>query len=89
MRTTLLAAALAGAALRAGGPAAPPPAPVDEYRIHADGGIVYDPLRREAEKTGALARFAGAPATGATPLSMTSSRAASAPHKGPCAPSTR
>jgi hypothetical protein len=43
----------------------PERAPVDEYRIHADGGIVYDPLRREAEKTGALAAFAASATTDA------------------------
>jgi hypothetical protein len=37
----------------------PEPAPVFEYPIHADGGIVYDPLRREAVKTGALAKWEG------------------------------
>ena len=35
------------------------PAPVDEYLIHPDGGIVYDPQRREAESTGQLARYKG------------------------------
>ena len=40
--------------------AAPRPAPVEQYAIHADGGLVYDPLRREAERTGALARYAKA-----------------------------
>jgi len=38
----------------------PQPAPVNEYPIHADGGIVYDPLRREAEKTGQLTRYTDA-----------------------------
>ncbi len=38
----------------------PKPAPVDEYLIHKDGGIIYDPLRREAEATGQLAKYAGA-----------------------------
>ena len=37
--------------------ALPRPAPVDEYPIHADGGLIYDPLRREAENTGQLARY--------------------------------
>jgi hypothetical protein len=39
------------------GTAAPLPASVDEYAIHADGGIVYDPLRREAEKTEQLKKY--------------------------------
>lgn len=33
------------------------PAPVTEFPIHADGGIIYDPLRREAEKTHVLEKF--------------------------------
>ena len=37
------------------------PAPVDEYAIAGDGGLVYDPLRREAFKTGQLAAYASAP----------------------------
>ncbi|MBI4579884.1 MAG: hypothetical protein HY718_09290, partial [Planctomycetes bacterium] len=37
--------------------AAPKPAPVWEYPIHADGGIVYDPLRREAGRTGQLDKY--------------------------------
>lgn len=32
------------------------PGPVDEYRIHPDGGLIYDPIRREAEATGQLVR---------------------------------
>lgn len=32
-----------------------------EYPIHPDGGIIYDPLYREAVKTGQLARYANAP----------------------------
>lgn len=43
--------------------ALPPPAPVAEYPIHPDGGIVYDPLRREAERTGQLDRYQKAPKT--------------------------
>lgn len=35
----------------------PEPAPVDEYRVHPDGGLVYDPLRREAQNTGQLKRY--------------------------------
>lgn len=38
--------------------AVPHPAPVDEYAIAGDGGLVYDPLRREALKTGQLAAYA-------------------------------
>jgi hypothetical protein len=34
----------------------PEAAPVDEYQIHEDGGLVYDPLFREALKTGTLVR---------------------------------
>lgn len=34
------------------------PAPVDEYAIATDGGLIYDPLRREALKTGQLAAYA-------------------------------
>lgn len=41
----------------------PPRAPVSEYPIHEDGGIVYDPLRREAESTGQLRRYAKVPST--------------------------
>lgn len=43
--------------------ALPRPAPVDEYLIHADGGLVYDPLRREAEATGQLLRYGNAETT--------------------------
>lgn len=50
---TALLAALACQSLLA----APRPAPVDEYPIHPDGGIVYDPLRREADKTGQLQTY--------------------------------
>ena len=38
--------------------ALPDPAPVEEYPLHEDGGIVYDPQRREAARTGQLARYA-------------------------------
>jgi len=44
----------------------PKPAPVESYPIHADGGIIYDPLRREAERTGQLAAYKDAPAETAT-----------------------
>lgn len=40
---------------------APPAAPIFSYPLHADGGIIYDPLRREAEKTGQLSRYANIP----------------------------
>ena len=33
------------------------PAPISTYEIHADGGLIYDPMRREAEKTGQLDRY--------------------------------
>lgn len=58
LRIAAVAAVLSG--LHAFG-AAPPAAPVDEYPIHADGGIIYDPLRREAEQTGQLARYHNRP----------------------------
>ncbi len=35
----------------------PKPAPIDTYPIHADGGLIYDPLRREAERTGQLQKY--------------------------------
>lgn len=38
------------------------PAPIDDYSIHADGGLIYDPLRREAAQTGQLDHYASAPA---------------------------
>lgn len=41
--------------------AQPRPAPVDEYPIHEDGGIIYNPLSREAEATGQLIRYRNAP----------------------------
>ena len=37
--------------------AAPAPAAVEEYAIHEDGGLIYDPLRREAARTGQLAGY--------------------------------
>ncbi len=43
--------------------AIPEPAPVNEYRIHEDGGLVYDPQRREAERTGQLANYDNAVTT--------------------------
>lgn len=43
------------------------PAPVFEYPIHRDGGLIYDPLRREAESTGQLAVYARA---GTTPAEL-------------------
>ncbi|WP_319586297.1 beta-galactosidase [uncultured Desulfobulbus sp.] len=49
---------IAGAAF---GVANPKPAPVNQYSIHEDGGLVYDPLRREAASTGQLARYANVP----------------------------
>ena len=43
-------------------PASPhQPAPLDSYAIHADGGLIYDPLRREAEQTGQLKNYDKAP----------------------------
>lgn len=41
--------------------AAPSPAPIDRYSIHADGGQIYDPLRREAEHTGQLRKYNSTP----------------------------
>ncbi len=43
-------------------PAAPGPAPIDTYAIASDGGLIYDPLRREAGRTGLLRKYAEAPA---------------------------
>lgn len=37
--------------------AAEAPAPIDTYAIHDDGGLVYNPLYREATKTGQLAKY--------------------------------
>lgn len=39
----------------------PPPAPVAEYPIHPDGGIIYAPLKREAERTAQLDRYQSVP----------------------------
>ncbi|MHB1456703.1 MAG: beta-galactosidase [Armatimonadota bacterium] len=36
------------------------PAPVDEYAIHPDGGLIYNPLSREAASTGQLAKYSKA-----------------------------
>lgn len=33
------------------------PAPIDEYKIHEDGGLIYDIQRREAAKTGQLKKY--------------------------------
>ncbi len=41
--------------------AAPAPAAIRAYPIHADGGLVYTPLSDEARRTGALARYDWAP----------------------------
>lgn len=35
--------------------------PVDDYAIYPDGGLVYNPQYREAQKTGQLARYANVP----------------------------
>ncbi|MBN1491072.1 MAG: beta-galactosidase [Phycisphaerae bacterium] len=37
----------------------PEPAPVEEYALHEDGGILYTPLTREATRTDQLARYDG------------------------------
>lgn len=37
------------------------PAPVDEYSIHADGGLIYNPLSAEARKTGQLTGYNNVP----------------------------
>lgn len=42
-------------------PRAPKAAPVDSYAIHTDGGLIYDPLRREAKLTGSLDSYKNAP----------------------------
>ena len=39
------------------------PTPVDAYDIHPDGGLIYNPLSREAEKMGALHRYDSSPKT--------------------------
>ncbi|MHB0999129.1 MAG: beta-galactosidase [Armatimonadota bacterium] len=36
------------------------PAPVDEYPIHKDGGLIYNPLSKEAELTGQSAKYRNA-----------------------------
>ncbi len=46
--------------------AAVAPAAVDGYACHEDGGLIYDPLRREAGKTGQLERYQNVPVTGKT-----------------------
>ena len=43
--------------------AMPKPASVEGYRVHPDGGLVHDPLRREAQKTGQLKRYTNPPTT--------------------------
>ncbi|HPD31407.1 MAG TPA: beta-galactosidase [Phycisphaerae bacterium] len=61
----LTSAIVAIVVLTTPGPAAlgapPPLAPVVEYPIHPDGGIVYDPLKREADRTGQLERYRSTP----------------------------
>ena len=44
-------------------PIAYEPSPIDKYSIHDDGGIIYDPQRREAEKTGQLKKYLNAATT--------------------------
>lgn len=39
------------------------PTPVEGYEIHPDGGLIYNPLSREAEKTGVLHKYDNAPKT--------------------------
>ena len=39
----------------------PTPAPVNEYKIHRDGGLIYNPLSTEASAIGELAKFDIAP----------------------------
>ncbi|MHB0999132.1 MAG: hypothetical protein ACYC27_07790 [Armatimonadota bacterium] len=41
--------------------AVPQKAPVDEYPVHKDGGIIYNPLSREAQSTGQLAKYKNTP----------------------------
>ncbi|MEN6581318.1 MAG: beta-galactosidase [Armatimonadota bacterium] len=55
---TMVLTMLSGTAL---GATYPQSAPVNEYPIHEDGGLVYDPMRREAVSTGQLAHYAKAP----------------------------
>lgn len=63
MKNVVLLAGAAAAIATGTVHAAPPPAPVDHYPIHADGGLVYDPMRREAERTGRLTVYDNAPVT--------------------------
>lgn len=35
--------------------------PADEYQIHADGGLIYNPLSREASRTGQLKKYSNVP----------------------------
>ena len=44
----------------------PPAADVDDYLIHDDGGMIYDPLYREAKKTGKLNKYNKAAVTKGT-----------------------
>ena len=37
------------------------PTPVDAYEIHPDGGLIYNPLSREAEKLGELHKYDASP----------------------------
>lgn len=39
----------------------PPPAPINTYPIHQDGGLIYNPLYREASATGQLAKYLKSP----------------------------
>ncbi len=63
IRTVVLASAFVAASPWLWGAGALPPAPVDTYPLHEDGGLIYDPQRREAERTGQLARYEGVAAT--------------------------
>lgn len=59
----IIGALVAGEAFaqKAGKEATLRPAPVFQYSIHEDGGLIYDPLRREAAATGQLGRYRNAP----------------------------
>ena len=39
----------------------PPPAPIRSYPIHADGGLIYNPLYKTANGSGQLSRYINAP----------------------------
>ncbi len=46
---------------RGGFTSVPPPSPIHSYPIHADGGLIYNPLYRMANDSERLLRYANAP----------------------------